>query len=761
MFPRLLKRTILLLMVASFLAMTLPRQTQACGPFFTDAIFVFEKHPEFPLERFARGQIGVLQPSYARSYLVAAYRNLIGEKLSETEVKALGQLWEARINLGYDYSSEQWVKKWNDSRAKVPGLAAPPEINPYRNREKPHDYETFLNCQQDAFDAATATLNDRMTRFGADSPVARDWATTQDVVFSNCGGGEHIPEAAANDQDQVIRSARAYQIAAANFYATHYDEAAKQFDAIAKDAASPWRLIAPYLAARAMLRKGSLLDKAELQEAPFTEAEQRLNSILKDNSLARSHHAAARLLNLTRLRLRPDEKLHELAGEIVHKDRAEDFKQAVWDYTVLIDRVVGEDGEIKTESAPDEVRSDDLTDWILTFQDQSEAAATHAIEQWHKKKTVPWFVAAIAKSKDTAIATEFMNNSAAIDRSSPAFVSVVFHTARVLMEAGLVEQARTFIDRTFADTKNWPRSAVNLLLHERLMLAQNLDEFIKAAQREPAGLSDNSDGREIPTDDKDAAADTNGAKLFFDADAATVFNKLMPVAIAAGAAQNKNLAVNLRRDVTQATFMRAAMLDQAVTANKAATILTTLTPELRELLADYQRASTSDERRFAAAYLALKYPGLRPFVSIGLGRTTALGDIDEYRDNWWCAEPASTSKIDYYEGDEEEQKKASARKSMPAPEFLKRSQADATREATALQALGTGPNYLAQTVISWANKNPADKRVPEALHLAVKSTRYGCTDKDTGRWSKAAFDLLHRKYPNSSWAKETKYWFKD
>jgi len=97
---------------------------------------------------------------------------------------------------------------------------------------------------------------------------------------------------------------------------------------------------------------------------------------------------------------------------------------------------------------------------------------------------------------------------------------------------------------------------------------------------------------------------------------------------------------------------------------------------------------------------------------------------------------------------------------MRAPEFLTSSRADAARETAALQALGTGPNYLAQIVISWANKNPTDKRAPEALHLAVKSTRFGCTDKDTGRWSKAAFDLLHRKYPNTSWAKETKYWFK-
>ena len=85
----------------------------------------------------------------------------------------------------------------------------------------------------------------------------------------------------------------------------------------------------------------------------------------------------------------------------------------------------------------------------------------------------------------------------------------------------------------------------------------------------------------------------------------------------------------------------------------------------------------------------------------------------------------------------------------------------AQRQHSLVQKLGNAPNYLCRTAIDWANKNPTDPRSPEALHLAVKSTRYGCTDKETGRWSKAAFDLLHKRYPNTNWAKETKYWFKD
>ena len=54
---------LVLIVSVSFL---LPYRTQACGPFFTDAIFVYTKHPDFPLENFTAGKLGVLRPSYAR-----------------------------------------------------------------------------------------------------------------------------------------------------------------------------------------------------------------------------------------------------------------------------------------------------------------------------------------------------------------------------------------------------------------------------------------------------------------------------------------------------------------------------------------------------------------------------------------------------------------------------------------------------------------------------------------------------------------------
>jgi hypothetical protein len=760
-------RALVAIALISSVSLLLPFRTQACGPFFTNAIFVYSKHPDFPLESFATGKLGVVDPSWARSYLVAAYRNLSGNSLSESEAKAIKSVWDDRLNNSWDSNDDQWIKKWTEARGKVPGVVAPAEIKAYRNREKPHEYESYLNCQQDAFENAEATLNERIKRFGTDSAAVRDWVAAQDRVFSNCGEGRHIPEAPRPDQDALIRADRAYQIAAANFYSASFDEAKQKFDSIAHDGSSPWRDKAAYLAARAMLRKGSFAEKEEEGRPALSEAETRLNAILKDSSLKTSHHAATRLLNLVRLRLHPEEKLHEIANVLVKKGGSTDFKQDVWDYTLLLDKFLG-DGDDEADKKPvssrlgsgETVWVDPLTAWILALQENSPGRLDLSIQAWKRDHSLPWLVAAMTKlSGGDPKAEPLLKAAASVDHDSPAFASLAFHRVRLLIESKRTNEARDTLDKILAnDRSKLSPSAVNLLLSQRLTLAQNLDEFLQSAQRVPAGFSDDSDGREIPEEESEVRETVKGLELFFDLDAANAFNKLMPVAIIKDAARVKTLAPNLRKDVAQAAFARAVMIDDRETANQVAPLLQEMYPELKSFIGAYQKAATPDARRFAAAYLSLKFPGLRPYVTAGIRRTTAMNEIDSYRDNWWCTEPPMSTSGAASQGEDEEGKPKP--KPVTAPEFLGPSQSLASRQFSALQALGTAPNYLCRIAIEWTEKNPADPRAPEELHLAVRSTRYGCTDKETGRWSKAAYDLLHIRYPNTTWARNTKYWFK-
>ena len=735
----------------------------ACGPFSLDSIFTFTVHPEYPLEKFARGELGVIQPSYARSYLFVAYRYLNGTGFNPQEQKSLVELWHERLEFTWPEYDEQWPKPWLEARQKVQGVGPAPKLSVDRHREKPNEYETYVNCQKDAFETAAATLEARIRQLGADSPGIKNWVDAQDLVFANCSEGQHIP-VEAPDLPPLLRADRAYQIAAANFYAGNFDQAQRLFAAISSDNSSPWRETAAYLVARTLIRKASL-GPQEGKDSALNQAEGQLNKILKDQKLASSHQAAARLLNLVRVRLHPEDKLHELAHSLLQMDQNEKLKQDVWDYTILLDGFIGDDTK---KEIPKSLMKDDLTDWILTIQSPNKNSLDHAIVKWQDHHSAAWLVAALAKvDAHHANIAELVTAGAKISPDSPAFPSVVFQTIRLANESGKVDQARARLDDILAkDKSHLPASTINLFLSLRMTLATDLKEFLTFAQRLPAGFSWNDDGREIPAEASEVGEDIKGlqGQKLFDVDGAEILNKKMPLAILREAAMSDVLPTVLRRDVAQAAWIRAVILDDSRTARELMPTLNRLIPEMRPFLEDYAQAQAPNAAKFSALYAWLKFPGIEPIVDTGVGRRTPLNQQDSFRDNWWCSVAITPESGNQPEADASERTTAPpiTAKGEANLSFLPDAEkATGAKEYARLVAIGAAPNYLCREVIAWAVKHPIDQRVPEALHLAVKATRYGCTDKETGRWSKAAYDLLHKRYPTSPWTKKTPYWFKD
>jgi tetratricopeptide (TPR) repeat protein len=744
------------------LLLTATPPARACGPFMLEAIFVHTVHPGFPMERYAAGRIGVVQPTYARSYLYVAYRYLSGSSFTSEEQKALTELWKDRLQFGWSAGDEDWVKTWLEARKKVVAQDPAP-ISVYRSREKPNEYETYLNCQKDSFDTAIATLNERIAKYGADSANVKTWVEAQDQVFSNCAGGSFIPSDLSSDADALMRADRAYQIAAANFYSTNFDAAQKGFESIAADSASPWRTNATYLVARTLARKGSLGPPEQKQESLIA-AEAQLRKILANKNLSSLHPASTRLLSLVRLRAHPAERLKELAQTLTTKTANPSLKQDLWDYTVLLDGYLDRDEE-ETSTAtttPQIPKDEDLTDWIATFQDTSEDAEAHAVARWQATHSDPWLIAALTLTAgDDAKANELLAEAQKVNSRSAAFASARYNAIRLLLETGKKTEARTLLDQTLkTERAHFDESALNLLTGQRMLLANSLDEFLADAARVPAALSWNDDGRELPVEDAEASAETKAqlGKPFFDVDAAKAINEQLPLTVLKEAARSNALPVGPRRDLVQAAWLRAALLGDTKTADELTPILVSLVPELSTLLNSYLTTAPPDEKKFAAIYAWLKTPGLEPIVDAGFGRETPLTQQDSYRDNWWCTSyivPATAEE-------NREVKQFTAVTTGGPPRFLSPAEvAQAEKEWTAVRALGTAPNYIAKQVIQWANTHRNDPRVPEALHLAVRTTRYGCTDKDSARWSKAAFDVLHKNYPNNPWAKKTPYWFKD
>src|SRR5262249_62320226 len=97
----------------------------------------------------------------------------------------------------------------------------------------------------------------------------------------------------------LIQADRAYQIAAAHFYASDYDTAKRMFADIAKDSSSPWRQVAPYLQARTLFRQAILRPgpRSEEDRGLLAQAETQAAAVLHDSSRRENHLAAQRTLN--------------------------------------------------------------------------------------------------------------------------------------------------------------------------------------------------------------------------------------------------------------------------------------------------------------------------------------------------------------------------------------------------------------------------------------------------------------------------------
>lgn len=768
-----------------------------CGPFSEIAYFTYSLHPDFPLDHYARGEMGILQPTYARSYLYVAYRYLSGRSFDSDEQNALLGLWHERLARGtWGPNEDSAVKRWIEERKKVTGADSDYSVEIYRDFG--NNFQQYINCTADGFFTAINTLDQRIAKFGGSSDTVKDWLRAQDQVFSNCNGkppgfqpgSEHpslletIPAAVLSSAPPIVRTDREYQIAAAHFYAGNFDEAQKRFETIAQDSASSWRQIARLLVARCLIRKATLSAEADqFNAASLAQAENRLNQIVGDRSLGDLHPAASRLLDFVEIRLHPREAEHHLASLLLHEHIGNTLKQNLWDYTLLIDKAVpddqaGDTDETETLAQRAEAlaqatkvrREDELSDWILSFQGGGQDSLDHSLARWTETHSLPWLVGALSVVRaGQPEVPQLLKAADGVKPGSPGFASVAFHRLRLLSEANQNDEARAVLDKLLSEQRNaFPPSSLNLLLALRMKLASNLDEFLKFAQRVPATVSLDIDGQELPEDlgaAEGAVKPSQIEPVRLDSDSTEILNRILPLDILAQAAENKSLSDDLRRQVVQAAWVKSILLDDTSVSSRLVPAWEALQPELKDSLEAYRAEKSPEAGRFAAVFVMLKFPGMRPLVDTGVSRKTPLSKIDNYRDNWWCAPETDTEKSFATTVDGRASVSGPLRMLYPAgepstPAFLNVEQkTKGQQEWKRLRLMGVAPNYLAREVVGWGKQHPDDPRVPEALYLAVRSTRYGCTDKETGKLSKAAFEFLHARYPNSDWAKKTKFWF--
>ncbi len=806
------------LLLALLAVLVLVRPGNGCS-FSDDDLTPTGTDPDRPYSAFLDGKLGIVSGQLRIRHLVVAYDTLSGRGLTPSEQKAAVDV-DRFYNFGEAYKPDPDVAGPGDPSARQAWNATNVE------RAVPGaPYETFTNCLDDTFVHANATLADLRAKYGkpgaADSPEIQNWIAGQAAVFSNCSDGHSsqfqypappppppgvMPIPAPAGAPLWLRQQRAYQIAAAQFYALDYDNALAGFRAVAADKASPLAPLARYVEARVLIRKAVVPYAFNAQATPqadntrtltgLAQARDYLQAILRDPAMAAYHAQSQHLLDYVMVRLDPAAQADELARRLSSPPRKTaiadldtDYRQNVIDLTYAYNSLPLYSPAFPAKGAAPLEPKAPLLRWIndLTGEINPGIGTTvnrlyprdpaihgqDALALWRSTHQPQWLAAALinAQPSNQGIA-DLIDAARTVPPNSPAWATDTYHRLR-LTPAGTDAHARynevaalmPAIERT------QPRSTISLFADLESSLTPTLELFLKTAPRITAHTIQEEPGEGFIASGSNleyAASQTPvtlcGVNLnapdtpHFDTSGALIFNQRMPLHLLSEAALSPTLPNNLRFQLAHMAWTRALLLDDAATARSLAPYLAQCQPAFKTWLDQYNAAKTSDERHVLGLLALMRFTSTEPTVRVGSERDFAAYDTS--RDNWWCDADNSGQTSP-------PQPKPALLFSQPIvpattepdPPFLTAADRDATdREIAELQKIPSASDYFAQQALDWVKAHPTDAHNSDVLGFAMRVVRNACRTDATKDLNHQLFDTLHSRYPKSEWATRYTTW---
>jgi hypothetical protein len=540
----------------------------------SETIYIHTLQPDHDqFDRFAKGELGLLQPSFARSYAVVAYRHLSGASMDEAAQKDVLRLWWERAGLGPKQDNIPVLRgfrdisdasAWREARKKVkkadPSLPAPQWNN---------TYSASFPVNTAGFQYAANTLEMRLKGRVVDDPLIQAWVDAQDQVFSVKPGAELSLEIPAG-APEWFKQDRNYQRAAGLYYATQFQKAAAAFETIAKDRRSPHSDLAAYLVARSFLR---LARSPQGSPEHMMQAKRTLENLLKDASRKSVHESASELLDRIAYLSGPEAYLEKLGQKLSAKGSNPHFHDDLDSYTYAWDRLSGEDG--KTEFT----LKDGLSLWIHAVE-----TGKGAEEAYLAKPNLPWLIAALMHAEPGSKTTpRLLADAEKVDSKSPAYLTAQYHRVRLLIALGKQAEAQKII-ALFGNAQDTPVSFQNALRVQRQRLARNFQDYLKLLPLKPVGTEYDGAGS--------TAEPTADAKPELPSSDLLTLQTQVPVELLRDSALDARVDENLK--LPKLALEKAMWLDRVDVLNA----LLPAIPEETDLIELLANAKDADERRF-------------------------------------------------------------------------------------------------------------------------------------------------------------------
>lgn len=411
-------------------------------------------------------------------------------------------------------------------------------------------------------------------------------------------------------------------------------------------------------------------------------------------------------------------------------------------------------------------------------------------------------------------------NCALSDGERAASEHLFYHAVRLRLTGGQVEQAIALL-RDNRDVSGWYVGAALVESLHYLVGTGDLTSagmLLQVFAGHPALNSWEARGiRKLLARDLQEFLEASSAKgQYLDEGAISVLN-LMPVRLLAAAAGSPLLGEADRAAIARVAWTRAYLLNRQDVQLSVTPTLRRLNPALGPFLDDIASAHSLRHRDNMITYMMLRNPRLGPRLNprwlweAGQQDQSsehilqAIDTRSRSDDNWWCRfdrrryesslsadlfgavvgplnveddggrrwyrYAANTTLQDYFEATREMWPPGNSRLvdrvTATFPRTLPLLRLIDWQELSQLAKIPNGVQYLSERTIAWARTSTSfdrwigrDELLPESLHLSVRATRYGCQrDGGHGRYSRQAFMLLHRRFPDDPWTKQTPYWF--
>ncbi|HEX8514186.1 MAG TPA: hypothetical protein VF688_13885, partial [Allosphingosinicella sp.] len=330
-------------------------------------------------------------------------------------------------------------------------------------------------------------------------------------------------------------------------------------------------------------------------------------------------------------------------------------------------------------------------------------------------------------------------------QDSRHYRSAVAASLRYLIAAGRITDARALRDRLVLKDEYGSHYDLPLLL-----LAEDEDRFVRQMAADPSS------------------------------ERAVLFNHLSTAALAR-LAERGDVAAQERARFARVAWSRLYAMGRRV-PDGLDRLMRRLNPEITAgWTSRAGRGARPGDRRLLLD--VLRSPGLNILITThqrepeSSDRGEGLTRIDTHQhsdNNWWCAWQIGrhSAKLDelfyqqffgkpdeYFRRDRDDALEVAG--ARPTLEPLLASSyfwnARGASEQERLSKIECAPRLLAGRALAWTGRSAGQD---EALALAVRATRYGCQRQGGhGPHSKAAFTLLHERFPKSAAAKRTRYWF--